>query len=158
MTSLFIIFIVGILACAILDLWQRVLLLTFKVPPSNWAMVGRWVIILSRSRVWLQNDLAQRDPLRNELLVGWSFHYLVAIAYAIFYFILFKQGVVGLTLFDGLIFGLISVIVPWFFFMPALGAGILGIKTPNPSFVCALALIAHAIFGGAIGLFFNLLY
>jgi hypothetical protein len=58
---------------------------------------------------------------------------------------------------DGLIFGIISVIVPWFFFQPALGNGILASKTSEPVKVCLLALMMHTIFGIAIGIGFQFL-
>ena len=155
MPSLFIIAMVGILACVVLDLWQRFLFLFFKIPPSNWAMVGRWLFLFLKSMVWVQRDLSEKRPIRNELYIGWGFHYAIAILYALLYFFLFKEGITSLSLGDGVVFGIISVIVPWFFFMPAMGSGILANKTPNPFLACVLALIAHTIFGAAIGLFFN---
>lgn len=51
------------------------------------------------------------------------------------------------TLLNGLVFGMASVIVPWFFFMPAMGSGVLGSRTPNPPRACLLAFLAHTIFG-----------
>ena len=158
MPSVFIISIVGILACVVLDLWQRFLFLFFKIPPSNWALVGRWLFLFLKSLVWVQRDLSEQSPLRNELYIGWGFHYAVAILYAFLFFLLFKEGVLSLSLGDGLVFGIISVIIPWFFFMPALGAGVFANKTPNPLLACVLALIAHTIFGGALGTFFNVFY
>ena len=158
MLSFFIVFIVGILGCLIFDFWQRCLLLFFKIPPSNWAFVGRWLVLFLRSRVWVQPELSKQPIIRNELQIGWGFHYAVAVKYALFYFLLFNEGIVNLGLRDGVIFGTFSVIVPWFFFMPAMGAGILARKTPNPVLACVLALIAHTIFGGAIGLFFDIFY
>ena len=108
--------------------------------------------------LWVQRDLSEQPPVRNELYIGWGFHYGVAILYALLFFVLFNEGVVSLSLLDGVIFGIISVIVPWFIFMPAMGAGVLANKTPNPPLACILALIAHTIFGGAIGAFFNVFY
>ena len=158
MGSFFTICVVGVLACAILDLWQRILLLVTKIPPSNWAMVGRWLFLFLKSMLWVQRDLSAQPPVRNELYIGWLFHYAVAILYALFFFFLFSEGMLSLSLRDGVVFGIISVIVPWFFFMPAMGAGILANKTPNPPLACILALIAHTLFGGALGAFFNVFY
>ena len=158
MPSFLIISIVGILACVVLDLWQRFLFLFFKIPPSNWAMVGRWLLLFLKSMLWVQRDLSEQSPVKNELYIGWGFHYAVAILYALLFFFLFKEGVVTLSLRDGVVFGIISVIVPWFFFMPAMGAGIFANKTPNPILACVLALIAHTIFGGTLGAFFNVFY
>ena len=158
MLLVFKIFIVGILSCVILDLWQRSLFLFFKIAPSNWAMVGRWLVLFLKSRVWVQPNLSDQPEIRNELQIGWGFHYGIAVLYAVFYFFLFRKGIVDLALFDGVIFGIASVIVPWFLFMPAMGVGILAQKAPAPILACILALIAHTIFGGALGLFFDIFY
>ena len=158
MSVLFIISIAGILACAVLDLWQKFLFLLLKIPPSNWSMVGRWLFLFLKSMQWVQRDLSTQPPVRNELYIGWVFHYAVAILYALLFFFLFREGILSLSLRDGVVFGIISVIVPWFFFMPAMGAGILANKTPNPPLACILALIAHTLFGGALGAFLNVFY
>ena len=158
MMSVGVIFIVGILACGVLDLWQRCLLFFFKVPPSNWAVVGRWLIYFIRSKRWVQSEITKQVRIKNELYIGWAFHYFVAIIYALFYFFLYTKGLIGFELTEGLVFGLFSVIIPWFFFMPAMGAGLLGRRTPNPTLACILALGSHGIFGSALGLFFKLIY
>ena len=59
------------------------------------------------------------------------------------------------TIIDGLLFGIASVVVPWLFFMPALGIGILANKAPNPRLECALALMMHSIFGLSLGVGFS---
>ena len=156
--SLLITSVVGILACASLDLWQRLLLYLFKVPPSNWALVGRWLVISIKTRGWVQNNLVNQPAIKNELILGWIFHYSVAVIYAMLYLILVELDYINFGFADGVAFGLISVVVPWFFFMPAMGAGILANRTPNPSLSCILALTAHAIFGGALGCLFKILY
>jgi hypothetical protein len=46
------------------------------------------------------------------------------------------------------------VAVPWFFFLPCLGKGMLARLAPNPPLVCALALMMHSLFGVSIGLGF----
>ena len=65
--------------------------------------------------------------------------------------ILYKFNLLGVGPIDGMIFGIISVVVPWFFFLPALGNGVLGRLTPKPILVCSLALMMHTIFGMSIG-------
>jgi hypothetical protein len=108
--------------------------------------------------IWVQSEVAQRDAMKNELVIGWSFHYLIAIFYAGLYFVFFNFGIIGFNFLDGLIFGVISVIVPWFFFMPAMGAGIMANKMPNPRLACTLALAAHGVFGISLGLLFQIFH
>jgi hypothetical protein len=148
------ILIVGVVACAIFDLWQRVFQKMTAIPPSNWAMVGRWSLGLMTSGQLIACDLESQADRKNELAVGWLVHYSVAIGYAAVYAWLMHATILQAGLIDGLIFGVISVAVPWFFFLPCLGKGMLARLTPNPLLVCALALMMHSLFGVSIGLGF----
>ena len=151
------IIIAGIGACIIFDLWQRIFQRITGIPPSNWAMVGRWLLRLLSGGGLFQRDLAAQAPLPNELRAGWLLHYVVAIGYAAVYAGMMQRGWLRADAVDGLIFGVASVAVPWFFFMPALGAGVMARHTPNPPVACAVALMMHALFGLSLGLGFALL-
>ena len=96
------------------------------------------------------------SPLKNELLIGWIVHYSVAILYSLVFFILYKYEVLNASYVDGIIFGLISFVVPWFFFMPILGKGFLASKIPAPFMVCSLAVGSHVVIGLSIGLCFQI--
>ncbi|MDB2499090.1 DUF2938 domain-containing protein [Alphaproteobacteria bacterium] len=148
------ILIVGVVACAIFDLWQRLFQKLTAIPPSNWPMVGRWSLGLMTRGQLIARDLESQAERKNELAVGWLVHYSVAIGYAAVYAWLMHATILQAGLVDGLIFGVISVAVPWFFFLPCLGKGILARLTPNPPLVCALALMMHSLFGVSIGLGF----
>ena len=148
------ILIVGVVACAIFDLWQRVFQKLTAIPPSNWAMVGRWSLGLTTSGQLIARDLESQAERKNELAVGWLVHYSVAIGYAAVYSWLMHATILQAGLIDGLIFGVISVAVPYFFFLPCLGKGVLARLTPNPPLVCGLALMMHSLFGVSIGLGF----
>lgn len=155
MEFLFEIIVVGIFSCLVFDLWQRIFKSFTGIPPSNWAMVGRWLINLNKSGQIFVENITAIKPHDLELPIGWVFHYFVAILYAIVYFLLMEIKIINPGFLDGLIFGVISVIVPWFFFQPALGNGILANKTSEPIKVCLLALMMHTIFGIAIGIGFQ---
>jgi hypothetical protein len=148
------ILIVGVVACIIFDLWQRVFQKLTGIPPSNWAMVGRWGFGLMTNGQLIARDLESQAERKNELAVGWLVHYSVAIGYAAAYAWLMRATVLQAELIDGLIFGVISVAVPYFFFLPCLGKGMLARLTPNPPLVCGLALMMHSLFGVSIGLGF----
>jgi hypothetical protein len=140
-------FVAGIVATALLDVWQRVLRAVIGIPPSNWALVGRWFAHAARGTLF-HKAIADAPPVGNELAIGWVGHYAVGVAYGVAYVLLVRR-VLGLepSLVNGLAFGVASVVVPWFFFMPAMGAGVLGRRTDNPRRACMLAFAAHAIFG-----------
>ena len=150
-TSVGQILVAGIGACIIFDLWQRVFAIATGIPPSNWAMVGRWLLGLLAGGGLIARDLAARPARPNEAAAGWALHYIVAVGYAVLYAALMQAGWLRAGLVDGLVFGLASVVVPWLFFMPALGNGVMARLTPNPPRACAVALVMHAVFGLALG-------
>ena len=150
--------VVGCLSVAVLDLWQRLAHRLGGLPPTNWAVVGRWLLMLLRQGVLFNTGLAQAPQLPRERLIGWVFHYIIGVVYVWIYVTLWQPNW-GLDnpLADGLLFGAVSAVVPWLFFMPATGAGLFGSRTPRPVFVSLSALVVHAIFGVAIGVFSVLL-
>ncbi len=149
--EIFHIIIIGIISCFAMDIWQRLLKLLFRINPSDWAVVGRW-FLLSISKGKVYNPIIEEEsPINNELKIGWVVHYTVAIMYSIFFFVLLKYKICNASFFDGITFGIASVIVPWFFFMPILGKGFLGLKTPSPFLACTLAIGSHAVIGLSIG-------
>jgi hypothetical protein len=150
--------VVGCLSVAVLDLWQRLAHRLGGLPPTNWAVVGRWLLMLLRQGILFNTELAQAPPLPRERLIGWVFHYIIGVVYVWIYVTLWQPNW-GLDnpLADGLLFGAVSAVVPWLFFMPATGAGLFGSCTPRPVFVSLSALVVHAIFGVAIGVFSVLL-
>lgn len=141
------IIIAGIIACLAMDIFQRFLLLTIGQPPSNWAVVGRWAFHVLRTAHLYQPSIDSADEMKGEHAFGWFIHYAVGIGYAVIYAELMQRGLLTHSLSDGLIFGFLSVIVPWFFFLPVMGKGIMGKHTLAPAKVCMLALANHCVFG-----------
>jgi len=154
--EIFHIVIIGIVSCVVMDLWQRLLKLLYSINPSDWSVVGRWFVLVVSDRQIYNPTIDQVAPIKNELMIGWIVHYSVAILYSIFFYILLAYGICSASLINGIIFGLISVVVPWFFFMPVLGKGFLGIKTPSPLMACSLAVGSHIAIGASIGGFYQI--
>ena len=141
------IIIAGITACLAMDIFQRFLLITTRQPSSNWAVVGRWAFNVLRTARLYQPDIESADEIKGEHAFGWIVHYAVGIGYAFIYAKFMQKALLTASLSDGLLFGLFSVIVPWFFFLPVLGKGIMAKHTPAPAKVCMLALANHCVFG-----------
>ena len=154
--EIFHIVIIGIVSCVVMDLWQRLLKLLYNINPSDWSVVGRWFVLVVSDRQIYNPTIDQVAPIKNELIIGWIVHYSVAILYSIFFYILLEYGICTASLINGIIFGLISVVVPWFFFMPVLGKGFLGMKTPSPLMACSLAVGSHVALGASIGIFYQI--
>ena len=141
------IIIAGITACLAMDIFQRFLLITTRQPSSNWAVVGRWAFNVLRTARIYQPDIESANEIQGEHAFGWVVHYAVGICYAIVYAVFMQKDLLTASLFDGLLFGFFSVIIPWFFFLPVLGKGIMAKHTPAPAKVCILALANHCVFG-----------
>ena len=150
--------IAGIFCCIAMDIWQRILFLTCNIPPSNWSTAGRWFIMLISKKIIVNQNLDHANSVKYELQIGWAFHYFVAIVYGfIYYFFLEFFVILDTSILSGLIFGLISVIVPWFFFLPVTGKGFMGNKTPNPTLTKLLSTSSHVIVGIFLAIGFSLL-
>ena len=146
---------IGVGATVVMDLWAVLLQRLFGVPPSNWAMVGRWVGHLTNGQ-FVHARIADAPPIRAELALGWIFHYLTGIAYG-----LLLLGIWGLdwarrpTLLPALILSLLALVAPFFLLQPGMGLGVAGARTPNPSATRVRSVLNHTVFG--LGLYFSAL-
>ena len=148
----------GIFCCIAMDIWQRILFLTLDIPPSNWSSAGRWLIMLISKKIFFNKNLDNENPIRYELQIGWVFHYCVAIGYGFaYYFFLTVFDVFDTSIFSGFIFGLISVVIPWFFFLPVTGKGFMGNKTSNPNLTKLLSTCSHVVLGIFLAVGFSFL-
>lgn len=140
----------GVFATLVLDIWQRILHAAAGIPPTNWGIVGRWFAHMPRGR-FMHEAIAEAEPVTGEVAIGWAMHYLIGILFGVAYVGLFVIVLASApTLLNGLLFGLASVVVPWFAMQPALGLGVMGAKAPNPAIPRYSALAAHCIYGVAL--------
>lgn len=137
---------VGVLATAVMDAWLW-LLQRLGVPTAGFAMVGRWVGHMARGRL-MHAAIARAAPVRFELALGWLTHYLIGIAYAVLLVALCGADWLAQPSWPAaLVFGLATVAAPWFVMQPAMGAGVLALKTPTPLKNALRNLANHAVFG-----------
>lgn len=137
---------IGIGATALMDLWLW-LLSRLGFPTTGFAMVGRWVGHVGRG-VFAHAAISKAAPIRFELSLGWLTHYAIGIAYAALFVAV--QGTVWLerpTPGPALVFGVLTVAAPWFVMQPAMGAGVLALKTPTPLRNGLRNLANHTVFG-----------
>ncbi len=143
---------VSVLSVAAIDVWQRLFYKLGGLPQTNWKLIGRWLLVLLRERIVFNKSLSNTPAIAGEAAAGWVLHYAVGGVYVLFYYVLWKHvSLLTPTLSDGLVFGIISVVVPWFFFMPAMGAGLFARHTPRPLYACTAALVTHSVFGMVLG-------
>jgi hypothetical protein len=142
---------IGFLATALLDVWAIVLNKLFGQSRANWGMVGRWVAHLGRGKVFHDN-IADAEPVPNELAIGWVFHYAVGILYGLMLVAFAGAGWLASPSFlPAFVLGMVTVLAAWCLLQPGLGLGWFAAKTPNPAKVRLLNIVSHTVF--AVGLF-----
>ncbi|TPN83332.1 DUF2938 domain-containing protein [Mesorhizobium sp. CU2] len=141
---------IGIGATVLMDIWAIILNKAIGQPLPNWGMVGRWVRHLPQ-RVF-HDDIGKAAPYAHEKALGWVFHYLVGILYGVILVVLAgADWLANPTFLPAFILGIVTVGAGWFLLAPGMGAGWAASKTPNPTKVRALNLVAHTVF--AFGMF-----
>ena len=70
-------------------MFARLLLILFKIPEPSWGVVGRWVFYMVRRGEIFNPQISDAMPIAHEVKIGWAFHYLIAVAWAVMFYIFF---------------------------------------------------------------------
>jgi hypothetical protein len=142
--------VVGIGATLAMDLWNLFLKRAFGIPSLNYCLLGRWVRHMPRT--WRHASIAAAVPKPHECTVGWIVHYTIGVTLGV--------GLVALTagewllrptLPTALLYGIATVVFPFFLLQPSLGLGVASSRTRNPAQARLKSLATHVVFG--IGLY-----
>lgn len=113
--------------------------------------LGRWFLYMFRGK-FLHNDINKTPPLENEKFWCLISHYGIGIVLAgIYLFMDLKEPVIRDRIWMPLIFGIVTVFLPWFWLLPSIGLGFMASKSLNRSLILRTNLINHTNFG--VGLF-----
>lgn len=137
---------IGIGATAVMDLWLM-LLKAFGLPTLNFSLLGRWIGHMLRGK-WAHDSIAKAVPVRGELALGWTTHYVTGIAFASLLIVLTNPTWLGApSLWPALSFGIATVALPLLIMQPAMGAGLASRRTATPLRNALKSLINHTVFG-----------
>ena len=104
---------IGVGATALLDLWSLFLNRAFKVPLSNFCLVGRWFSHMTEGR-FRHASIATASQMPSECAVGWIAHYVIGALYGLAFVALASGGWLSQpTLLPALIFGVLTVLLPF---------------------------------------------
>ena len=141
---------IGIAATALFDLWVNFAARFLGGPKVNWAMPGRWFAYLLRGR-FFHHTIAQSDPVQNELVIGWVFHYGVGVVFAAATLLIGgSHWVQAPTLGPALFVGISTVLCGWLILSPSLGFGLAGSAFPDATKRRVFQLASHVVFGFAL--------
>ncbi len=144
---------IGIGATLTFDLWGLFLKHTFKIAPSNFCLVGRWVLYMPDG-IFRHSNIGSAPQKSAECTLGWIAHYMIGIAFSTAFIALVgNRWFEHPTLISALIFGLITVSAPFLIMQPAFGLGVAASKTAKPSQARLRSLMNHAVFGLGLYIF-----
>ncbi|MCY1705923.1 DUF2938 domain-containing protein [Pannonibacter sp. SL95] len=142
---------VGIGATLVLDLWILFSGTFLGMRGASNAILGRWFAHLADG-TFQHSTIMQAPEFANEVIIGWLGHYMVGILFAgLFLAVMGLDWVRRPTLLPALIFGISTIIAPFFLMQPSMGFGIASSLSPDPMGARIRNLCTHFAFG--VGLY-----
>ena len=144
---------IGLGATFTFDLWASFLKHAFKITPSNICLVGRWLRYMPEG-IFKHSNIAASPQKSAECTLGLIAHYMIGIMFAIAFIALVGNNwLQHPTLIPAIIFGVITVLAPFFLMHPSFGLGFAASKTSNPTQARFRSLMNHTAFGIGLYLF-----
>ena len=142
---------IGVGATLVMDLWNLFLDRTFGIPSLDYCLLGRWLRHMPGGTLRHASiAAAPRKPL--ECTVGWIAHYSIGVVFALVFVVLASgDWLARPTLLPALLYGVGTVVFPFFILQPSLGLGIAASRAPRPSRARLKSLVTHTVFG--VGLY-----
>lgn len=138
---------VGAGATLVMDLWAAMLRAAFGLPSLDYALVGRWVGHMRRG-AFRHRSIADAAPIGCEQGLGWGLHYATGVGFALIFAVWVGGDWLNRPdLPDALIFGGLTVLVPFLVMQPAFGVGLAASRTRAPWRARLRSLNAHLSFG-----------
>ena len=143
----------GIFSTIIMDIGFVFLKVTKIVKGSmEPQFLGRWILNMFNGE-FIQENIRIATQMNLEKPVSIITHYLTGIfLVGIFLLLRIKTKIFPGSIHMGLVFGWVTLLLPWFFFYPCIGFGFLGLDTPEGSNNIVYSIIYHSFFGLGITL------
>lgn len=138
---------IGVGASLLMDLWNLFLKRAFGVPSLNYCLLGRWLSHMPAGTFrHAAIAAAPRKPL--ECPVGWVAHYGIGVGFALAFVVLAPgDWLARPTPLPALLYGIGTVVFPFFIMQPSLGLGMASSRAPSPARARLKSLATHAVFG-----------
>ncbi|MEO8580416.1 MAG: DUF2938 domain-containing protein [Gemmatimonadales bacterium] len=146
---------IGIGATLLMDLWNLLLKQAFSIPSLNYCLLGRWVRHMLEG-TFRHETITAAPQKRFECTTGWIAHYTIGLMLGLAFLVLAGgDWLTRPTLLPALLYGIVTVVFPFFIMQPSMGLGVAASKTAKPSQARLKSLATHTVFG--IGLYLNAL-
>jgi len=142
---------VGIGATVVMDLWNLFLGRVFRIPSLNYCLLGRWLRHMPGG-TFRHASIAAAPQKTFECTVGWIAHYTTGVVFTlVFVFLASGDWLARPTFLPALLYGIATVVFPFFIMQPSFGLGVASSRTPNPTKARLKSLVTHTVFG--VGLY-----
>jgi hypothetical protein len=138
---------IGVGATLLMDFWNMFLKRRFNIPSLSYCVLGRWLQHMPQGTLRHANiNAAPQKPF--ECAVGWIAHYSIGVAFALGFIVLTSgDWLERPTLLPALLYGIATVVFPFFVMQPAFGLGIAASRAPRPMHARLKSLATHTVFG-----------
>jgi hypothetical protein len=142
---------IGIGATLVMDLWNLFLRRTFGISSLNYCLLGRWLRHI-RDGTLRHTSITAAAPKPFECTVGWIAHYTIGVVFALVFVALTSDDWLARpALLPAMLYGVATVVFPFFIMQPSFGLGIAASRTPKPTQARLKSLVTHTVFG--VGLY-----
>ena len=129
------------------DLWNLILKRTFSIPSLNFCLLGRWLLHMPEGS-FRHASIAAASRKSFECTVGHTAHYAIGTVLAFAFIVLVPdEWLARPTLLPALLYGIGTVVFPFFIMQPSFGLGIAGSGTSSPVQTRLKSLMTHTVFG-----------
>ena len=144
---------IGLGATLTFDLWAIFVKHAFKITPSNICLVGRWLRYMPEG-TFKHSNIVSAPQKSAECMVGSIAHYIIGVMFAIpFVALVGNSWLQHPTLIPAIIFGVVTVLAPFFIMQPSFGLVFAALKMSNPTQARLRSLMNHTVFGIGLYLF-----
>src|SRR5215203_3161270 len=121
---------IGLGATLVMDLWNVFLKGAFGIPSLSYCVLGRWLRHMPEGTL-RHASIVAAAPKPFECQVGWIAHYSIGVVFALV-FVALTPGdwLARPTLLPALLYGLVTVVFPFFLMQPSFGLGIAASRSP----------------------------
>jgi hypothetical protein len=142
---------IGLGASLIMDLWNLFLKRAFGIPSLNYCLLGRWLCHMPEG-TFRHTSISAATQIPFECTVGWIAHYTIGVVFAaVFVALAPGDWLKHPTLLPALLYGIGTVVFPFFIMQPLLGFGIASSRAPKPTQARLKSIATHTVFG--VGLY-----
>ena len=138
----------GIVATFFMDFFAIFLgelkIINQKIKPES---VGRWILYMFKGK-FMHGNINKTPSMKIERTMTFLSHYFIGIILAgVYLFIEIQLPVLLQQYWAPIIFGIITVLLPWLWLYPSFGLGIMASKEKNKSAYIIASLVNHTNFG-----------